>query len=745
MNAQVNDAKAYHLKGLAYRRSGNIKMAIEAFQKAIAIGGDQAEFYKDLGNAYGDDKKWDLSLKCFQTALRICPGCTDVWYDMGCTMQSGGFIDDAVNCYGNVLQRDPHHSDTLNNLGVIRQSAGQIDKAKSCYQRAIQSNPGNYTANNNLGNILRQQGSARQALACFEKAIAINPQIADGHSNKGFCLWDLGRHSEALDSFEQAHRLAPESDTILINFANALLAQGRPRRALSCYEIILARNSEMKQAIMNAGLCYEEIGALSSAIECYQKALKVDCNYAKAQSLLVSILKRTCCWDTLIKANQQLDRFTDEALAKGEKPAETPFLNISRHIDSALNYKVARAWSIPFEKQYPHDLTSRCQSRPSQVPTPTQLTIGYLSCNFRNHPTAQLMAGLFAEHDRSRFKIICYSYGIDDASTYRQEIINNCDQFIDLRSMGDVDAVTRIRSNNVHILVDLGGFTKHSRLGIAAQRPATLQVRYLGLAGTTGASFFDYLITDRIVTPPEQAKDYSEKFIYMPDCYQVNNYQQINPDSRLKREDFGLPEDGHVYCAFHVAYKINRQIFRTWMRILNKVEKSFLWLCIADDLTRQQLVDDAKRMGIDENRLVFADNLPKEEHLKRLSLADTALDTILVTGAATTSDALWAGLPVVTLKGRHFASCMSASILNAIGFPQLVTTSIPAYEELAVKLATDHDYYQKIREALGNARDQSSLFDTKRFARNLEKGYEMIWARYIKGKPPSLMVIPISQ
>ena len=720
-------------------------MAIDAFQKAIAVGGDQAEFYKDLGNAYGDDKNWELSLKCFQNALRLSPGYLNAWYDMGCVMQSGGFIQDAVNCYHSVLRHDPSHSDALNNLGIIRQAAGRIDEAKACYQRAIKSNPENYVANNNLGNILRQQGNAIQALSCFERAITANPQNADGYSNKGFCLWDLGRYPESLDSFEQAHRLAPESNAILIDFANALLAQGRPRRALACYEIVLARNPQMKQAIMNAGLCYEEIGKLSSAIACYRKALNVDGNYAKAQSLLVAILKRTCRWDALVKASRQLDRFTDEALARGEKPAETPFLNISRHADGPLNYKVAQAWSRTIEKQYHNNQIHRVASRRSLVQLPSRLTIGYLSCNFRNHPTAQLMAGLFAKHNHNRFRIICYSYGIDDASHYRREIKKSCEKFVDLRGIGDVDAATRIRTDDIQILVDLGGFTKHSRLGIAAQRPAALQVRYLGLAGTTGASFFDYLITDRIVTPPEQAKDYSEKFIYMPDCYQVNNYRENNSDTRLIRKDFGLPEDGHVYCAFHAAYKIDYRIFMTWMRILNRVEKSVLWLCIADNLARRHLVDYAKRMGTEANRLVFAENLPKEEHLKRLSLADTALDTILVTGAATTSDALWAGLPVVTLKGRHFASCMSASILNAIDLPQLITPSIEAYEELAVKLATDHTYYQEIREELGLACTQSSLFDTERFTRHLERGYEMIWKRYLGGKSASLTVIPADE
>ena len=744
MKTDPNLAEASHLKGLAYRRSGDVNMAIEAFQKAIAICGDRAEFYKNLGNAYADAKSWDLSLKCFQMALQLSPNYLEAWYDKGCAMQSGGFMQEAIDCYRHVLKIDPQHSDSLNNFGLIMEATGQIEQAQSCYQRAVQTDPMHYIANINLGNIFRQKGNTSRALSFYERAISVKPGIADAYNNKGFALWDLKRYAESIESFATAYRLAPESDEISINYANALLTQGRPRRAMSCYRLVLKRNPENRQAIFNMGLCHESTGDLSSAIACYRQALKIDNSYSKAQSLLVTLLKKTCQWDELESASEKLDRMTEMALVNGEKPAETPFLNISRHIDCALNYNVARAWSKPIEDRYRDNIDNTNQTESIQVKTSSRLTIGYLSCNFRNHPTAQLMAGLIARHDRRRFKVLCYSYGIDDASLYREEIRKASDQFIDLRDIGDVGAAKRIRSDGVDILVDLGGYTKDSRMEIAAQRPAALQVRYLGLAGTTGADFFDYLVTDKTVTPPQQAAFYSERFIYMPDCYQVNNYQDNRDGLGVQRSDYALPTEGYVYCAFHSAYKIDYPIFNTWMRILKSVEKSVLWLCIGDPLTRMQLIDYAGKSDIQADRLIFADNLPKNEHLQRLCLADTALDTVQVTGAATTSDALWANVPVVTMIGQHFASRMSASILSAFGLTQLITTSLQAYEELAIQLAIDPHFYYGVREELCNARTQSPLFDTNRFTRHLEKGFEMIWDRYQKGKPPSMVEVPTS-
>ena len=741
MKTDFTRAQRLHLKGIAYRCSGNIQMAIEAFQQAIAIDSEQAEFYKNLGNAYADEHKWDLSLKNFQTALQLSPNYVEAWYDKGCAMQSAGFIHDAINCYRSVLKIDPHHCDSLNNLGVIMQAVGQIDEAMVCYQRAVRADPTHYVANTNLGNLFRQRGNAKRALACYEKAIAVNPKIADAHNKKGFALRDLSRYGESVASLALAHELAPESDVYLIDYANALLSQGRPRQALSFYQKVVERNPQKKQAILNMGLCHEELGNPVSAIACYRNALSIDGNYEKAHSLLVSLLKKTCSWDALEAVSKRLDRFTEAALSRGEKPAETPFLNISRRMDSELNYRVARAWAKPIEERYGHDPIILDRVKEFCVNAPPRLTIGYLSCNFRNHPTAQLMAGLFGRHDRKRYKIICYSYGVDDASQYRENIKKNCDQFVDLRSIGDVAAAQRIQSDGVNILVDLGGFTKDSRLGIAAQRPAAIQVRYLGLAGTTGATFFDYLVTDKVVTPPDDAGNYSEKFIYMPDCYQVNNYIEDCSNSGLQRSDFKLPQQEHVYCAFHAAYKIDRAIFMTWMRILEKVEKSVLWLCIGDSFTRQQLLSHAKQSGVSPERLIFADSLPKVKHLQRLRLADTALDTVLVTGAATTSDALWAGLPVVTMKGCHFASRMSGSILRTVGLPQLVAGSIQEYVKLAVKLATDSSFSNEIRKFLRHDRQNSTLFNTERFTRSLEFGYEKIWKQYLSGKRPEMIEI----
>jgi protein O-GlcNAc transferase len=719
-------AEAFHLLGLLYRRMGRVQLAIESLAKAIAIDGRRPEFHKDLGNAHKDAGDLDQALECFNRALAQSPAYAAAWYDMGCALQTGGSLRAAAVCYRKTLSIEPRHTDALSNLGLVMEAGGRIQ-------------PDHAVALNNLGNIFKQKGDLQRALSCYQRAIGARPTMADAHNNKGFALWDLDRLAEASESFAVAHRLAPASDAILVNYANALLAAGRRRRALSAYQKVLQRNSQNKQALLNMGICYEGLGDLVQAEACYRNALVADKGYAKAQQQLVSLLMRTCQFDALHSASQALDRFTREALSRGEAPAETPFLNICRQDDAELNFKVARVWSHQIEKRYGGAIVMK-RAR-IQVSSAPRLTIGYLSCNFRNHPTAQLLAGLFGCHDRRRFKILCYSYGIDDASPPREAIKQHCELFIDLRGVGDVEAAEKIGSDGVNILVDLGGFTRDSRLGIAAQRPAALQMRYLGMAGTTGASFFDYLLTDKIVTPPEQAPFYSERFLYMPGCYQVNHYQDGSEDVGLQRSQFGLPLKGHVYCAFHASYKIDDTVFDTWMRILRRVQNSVLWLCRADEITQANLVRCAQVSGIKAQRLIFAERLPKKEHLQRLQLADTALDSIRVTGAATTSDALWAQVPVVTLMGRHFASRMSASILKAAGLPQLVTSSLKAYEELAVRLACEPEMLNDIREQLRAGRERMSLFDTRRFVGSLEKGYDMIWKHHLTGRRPVMMDI----
>ena len=340
----------------------------------------------------------------------------------------------------------------------------------------------------------------------------------------------------------------------------------------------------------------------------------------------------------------------------------------------------------------------------------TKIVIGYLSNDFRNHATAHLMLSLFGLHNRDEFEIFCYSYGKDDGSYYRARIQHDCDKFVDISTLSYEAAARCIYEDQVDILVDLKGYTRGNRFDICALRPAPIQVSYLGFPGTTGADFIDYIITDKIVTPKDHNPYYSEKFVYMPHCYQVNDNTQSISNKNWTKVDFGLPESCFVFCSFNQPYKIDPVLFGIWMRILRQVPEAVLWLIVENKIAEDNLRREAEARGVQSERLIFAKRLPKDEHLSRLKFADLALDTRIYNGHTTTSDALWAGVPVITLQGSHFASRVSSSILSAIGIPDLITYSLEEYEALAIRLAHNPAELKEIRQRSAKNRLDMPLF-----------------------------------
>jgi protein O-GlcNAc transferase len=426
-------------------------------------------------------------------------------------------------------------------------------------------------------------------------------------------------------------------------------------------------------------------------------------------------------------------------LQTNQVPSETPFLNITRSDDPKLNFAVAKSWSRDIDKRMT-GIRKSLRFR-YKINYKDKIRIGYISNNFGDHPTAHITRRLYELHERKRFKVLCYSYGVDDDSYYRKSIQSGCDTFVSISNLSNAEAAERINDDGVDILVDLVGFMKGERLAIAALRPAPVQIRWLGMAGTTGADFFDYIITDRTVTPPEQAGFYSEKFIYLPHCYQINDNQPYVQSETRRRSDLGIADNDFVFCCFNTGYKINAMIFDIWMKILKRSPNSVLWLMATSERIKDRLRTAATKRAIDSRRLIFAEKVPKPEHLSRLAVADLALDTDLVNGAASISDALWAGVPVLTLQGNHFASRMAASILEAAGLHDLIARNRIEYEEKAVTLSLDKNAFDMIKRTLQTAVPESDLFNTEQFVRNLEKGYELIWNRHLNGGAPRLIEI----
>jgi protein O-GlcNAc transferase len=365
-----------------------------------------------------------------------------------------------------------------------------------------------------------------------------------------------------------------------------------------------------------------------------------------------------------------------------------------------------------------------------------RIKIGYLSEDYREHATAYLMAELFEKHDRARFEITAYSYGPDDNSPMRSRLMKAFDSFVDVRSFTDREAAQKIHDDGIDILIDLKGLTGESRYDIAAYRPAPVQVNFLGYPGTMGASFIDYIIADRFIIPEDQEKYYSEKVVCLPDCYQPNDTHRVIAETTPTRKECGLPEQAFVFCCFNISYKIKPQTFDIWMRLLQKLPGSVLWLFEANQSVNANLKQEAARRGIDPERLIFAPRARLPEHLARHRRADLFLDTLPINAHTTTSDALWAGLPVLTCAGNTFAGRVAGSLLKAAHLPELIVMSSAEYETLALQLAQQPEKLAAIRRKLEQTRLQMPLFDIEMFTRNLEKSYQTMWDIWQAGENP---------
>jgi predicted O-linked N-acetylglucosamine transferase (SPINDLY family) len=372
-----------------------------------------------------------------------------------------------------------------------------------------------------------------------------------------------------------------------------------------------------------------------------------------------------------------------------------------------------------------------------------RLRIAYLSGDFHEHATAYLAARLFELHDRGGFEVTGISYGPDDGSATRGRLRRAFDRFVDVRAMSDAGAAALMRELEIDIAVDLKGHTAHARLGILAHRPAPVQATYLGFPGTLGAGFIDYALADRVVIPPEEQRFYTERVVWLPHCYQVNDSERIIAPTRVSRAQAGLPEDAFVFCCFNNTYKLTTAMFDIWMRLLAGVPGSRLWLADHNAAAKRNLERAAVSRGIEPARLCFAPRVAHAEHLARHRLADLFLDNLPVNAHTTASDALWAGLPLVTCLGASFAGRVAASLLRAVGLPELVTTNLADYEALALELAREPARLASLRERLARNRLTHPLFDTDLFRRHIEAAYREMWQRFEGGEAPrSFSVAP---
>jgi predicted O-linked N-acetylglucosamine transferase (SPINDLY family) len=664
-----------------------------------------------------------------------------------------GEIDRAEQIYQSLLSVNPINSEVLHLLGVIAYQRGQFQHAIDLISVAIEISPDIPDFFVNKGNALQELKLLEEAIACYEQAIVLNPNYAEAYINMGAALKDLSRLQEAIKSFDKAILLRPDLAEAHSNKGIALKGLNDFQSAIASYEKAIAINPNYAEAHYNRGISLQELKQLEAAVESYDRAIAVNPTYAEAYA------NRGAAYKDLKKIEAAIDSFDEafeinpnmEYLIGMRQHArmfvcdwggfDNQILELRRRIQlgmqattclSAVALPITAKEQLEVSKVWVrnHHPYNPCLGPIPKYANPQKIRIGYFSADFQNHATAHLMAELFELHDKDKFELIAFSFGPNLHDEMRQRISLAFDQFIDVTTLSDLEVAQLSRKLGIHIAIDLKGLTQDSRLGIFSYRAAPIQVSYLGYPGSLGAEYIDYLIADKTLIPEMSQPYYSEKIVYLPYSYQVNDRKKVIADTQFTKNELGLPLEGFVFCCFNSNYKITPEVFNSWIRILKAVEGSVLWLFEDNSSASFNLRKEAQARGLDPNRIIFAPRMQLPEHLARHKLADLFLDTNPCNAHTTASDALWSGLPVLTWMGESFASRVAGSLLQALDLPELIATGQEEYEQLAIDLATNTEKLKSIKNKLKRNRLKEPLFDTPTFAKHLETAYTKMFEKY---------------
>ncbi|MEA1653143.1 tetratricopeptide repeat protein [Nitrospirillum sp. BR 11164] len=674
-----------------------------------------------------------------------------------------GALDQAADLYAQVLAAEPHQPDALHllgvlrgqqgdpatgeglvaraaalrpdaeiltNLGRLRAALGRMPAAEAAFRAALARDDCHAGAAFALGTLLLNLNRPGDAVASLERAVALDPAHGAARANQGVALHRLGRLVEAEGVLRAAVQADPAQAIARFNLASVLEDQGRLDAAETEYRALTVQRPDMADAWLNLGTLLQRRHRDVEARPCLWAALdRGTSRRAGALAHLVHLDARLCRWADVAARTPDLLA----ALQAGDDSAP-PFAVLCLDVDEAWHQRAARLHAAAVAR------TAGPPLPPASLgPAGRPLRVGYLSADWHQHPTAYLMAGVLERHDRAAVTVTAFSYGPDDGSAMRGRLRAGADRFVDLRGLDDRAAAQAIRAAGVDILVDLKGYTEGGRPGIAQLRPAPVQVQYLGYPGTLGrGAGIDYVLADAAVLPPERAHFWDEAVVRLPGCYQANDgARPIGPPT--SRADWGLPAEGVVFACFNAAYKLTPEVVACWARLLAQVPGSVLWLLDPGPAVIALQATLASQ-GVDPGRLVVAPALPKArmaDHLARHACADLFLDTHPVNAHTTAADALYAGLPVLTRAGGPFISRVAASLLMALGLPELVTYDLPAYEAAALELARDPVRLGDVRARLATARAlPGGPFDTGAFCRRLERAYAQMAARARDRLPP---------
>ena len=688
------DPDALHLGAILAQETGRPQRAVTLIGKAIAAAPRSAAPYDVLASALHE-------LGRHREALAAC--------------------DKAIAL-------DPRFAEAFVNRGNVLLALGQAEEAVTSHDRAIAIAPGFAEAHFNRALALAAVGRAEEALGACERAVQLQPNLREAHFTRGTLLFDRKMYQDALTCFAHVLALKPDHAEAHYNIGNVCLARHEYETAIGSYGRAIGFKPDHAGALLNRGVAQFELGRYDEALASYNATLKLvpDRPFLYGDAFQVELT--LCQWAGF---HTKLRTLSDR-IARGEKVCD-PFTSLSVLDDPALQLKAAAIYAA---EKYAGPMLPLPRRDPGD-----KIRLGYFSADFRQHPVADLIVELLERHDRDRFHVTGFAFGPDTTDDTTRRVAAAVDEFIDIRALSDADTVALARERRIDIAVDLGGYTKHARPGIFAGRAAPAQVSYIGFLGTMGVETTDYLIADRTLVPDAEVPHYAEKIIRLP-SYQANPRERPVASVPVTRRSFGLPDTGFVFCCFNNTFKILPDTFARWVRIVRQVPGSVLWLYASNPTAADNLRAIATGLGLEPERLILAGRVERSAYLARLGLADLFLDTAPYNAGTTASDALWMGVPVLTLPGRTFASRMAASVLTAMAMPDLIADTPEEYEQIALTLATDADKHAVVKHRLAENRATARLFDTQRFARDIETAYGMAMDRYRSGLEPDHIVVP---
>jgi predicted O-linked N-acetylglucosamine transferase (SPINDLY family) len=714
VSAMIGRANALYDLGRAHD-------AIAGYDCVLKLRPDDAEALRNRGNALLGLGNHEAAVDSFDRAIRLNPADVTALNNRGSALLSLKRLVTALSSFDTLLGIYPDHAEALHNRGCALRELGRYPAALEAFDRALQGGISRTDTVVARGDVLRELGRPEDALHSYELALKLRNDSAEAHRGSGDALLDMGDLLAALAAHDRAVMLGPDLSEAYNSRGNSLRALMRFPEAIASYDKSLSLDSSNTAAHYNRATAHLQWEGHSEEAEAgYEHVLRLNPAFPFLPGTLFHLRRSRADW-VLHPGGMDRDELHQAVLSGRPVAAPLHFLSVSDSARAqrqcAKTYAAVRYGNVDAKwSRARHDRS--------------RLRVAYVSPDLREHAVSYLMAGVFERHDAERFETIAVSLAPEEPSFMGRRLKRSFQRFMDVSGKRDTEIVDLLRSMEIDIAVDLGGFTDGTRPQIFARRIAPVQISYLGYPGTMGAGHIDYLLADEFVIPAESRGHYSEQVVYLPDCFQANDDTREIDHRISTRAQAGLPDQAFVFCCFNNTHKITPEMFDVWMRLLARIPDAVFWLLAAGDIERRNLRLQAQHRGIAPDRLVFAPRLPYSQHLGRLKLADLFLDTLPFNAGTTASDALWAGLPLLTCAGETFAARMGGSLLRAVGLPELITEDLAQYEARAIDLAAHGSELRALRQRLEQNRLEAPLFNTDRFRRQLESTFLRIWSTH---------------